>query len=182
VSVYSSGSAPPTSFNSPSMTTYPIPRDASSQSPPLVTRDGGIRLPNAPLSDIASLQQHPHPTPHKAATAPTPFFTPSRDFYRRGSMTEPPPPPQQQQPQSPQPLLPPPPTTTTTTTTASQTQPPQSQRPPQENGWISGTPAPSTENVATVTTTTMTSAVASSEEDPNNNNNGLLSRPTVVVA
>ncbi|KXN89476.1 Zinc finger transcription factor Trps1 [Leucoagaricus sp. SymC.cos] len=53
-SVYSSGSAPPTSFNSPNVQTFPLSRD--SQSPP---HDGGIRLPNAPLSDIASLQQQP---------------------------------------------------------------------------------------------------------------------------
>jgi len=52
VSVYSTGSAPPTSFNSPNIQTFPLSRD--SQSPP---HDGGIRLPNAPLSDIASLQQ-----------------------------------------------------------------------------------------------------------------------------
>jgi hypothetical protein len=51
VSVYSSGSAPTTSFSSPNVNPFPLSRD-SSQSPP---HDGGIRLPNAPLTDIASL-------------------------------------------------------------------------------------------------------------------------------
>jgi GATA-binding protein len=97
VSVYSSGSAPPTSFNSPNLPSFPIPRDSSSQSPPLASRDGGIRLPNAPLSDIASLQQQPHPTvPHKSATSP-PYYSPNgtREFFRRSSMPEQP---QQQSP------------------------------------------------------------------------------------
>ncbi|KAI6024458.1 hypothetical protein EDC04DRAFT_3143235 [Pisolithus marmoratus] len=86
VSVYSS--QPPTpgsasgqssAFPSPAVATFSIPR--SSQSPPA---DNGlqapIRLPNAPLSDIASLQQQqsqqPHPTPRKAATAPGYFSQP----------------------------------------------------------------------------------------------------------
>ncbi|KAI0082505.1 hypothetical protein K474DRAFT_1633739 [Panus rudis PR-1116 ss-1] len=95
VSIYS-GSAPSSSFNSPAVSSFSIPRDPNSQSPP----HGGIRLPNAPLSDIASLQHHPHhqtssplsngggspllngnssmpPTPRKAATAPTPYTTSS---------------------------------------------------------------------------------------------------------
>ncbi|KAL4076261.1 hypothetical protein V8B97DRAFT_2020255 [Scleroderma yunnanense] len=63
-------------FPSPAVGTFPIPR--SSQSPPA---EAGvqvpIRLPNAPLTDIASLQQQqpqqPHPTPRKAATAPAYF-------------------------------------------------------------------------------------------------------------
>lgn len=50
VSVYSSGSAPPTSFNSPNVSPFPLSREDSG-SPP----SGGIRLPNAPLSDIASM-------------------------------------------------------------------------------------------------------------------------------
>ena len=97
VSVYSSGSAPPSSFNSPSVQTFPIPRDPNSQSPPLPPQDGGILLPNAPLSDIASLQseQSPHPspaTPRKAATAP--YFPQQQqqqaEFYpRRGSLPVP---------------------------------------------------------------------------------------------
>lgn len=60
VSLASSGSVPNSSFNSPAVTTFPIPRDSASQSPP---RDGGIRLPNAPLSDIASLSSSPEQRP-----------------------------------------------------------------------------------------------------------------------
>ncbi|KAI0638457.1 hypothetical protein C8Q77DRAFT_1215256 [Trametes polyzona] len=95
VSVYSSGSNPPSSFNSPAASTFPIPRDPNSQSPPL---EGGIRLPNAPLSDIASLQSaHGSPaTPRKAATMPVPYYPGSSPaiqqaqqadyFSRRGSL------------------------------------------------------------------------------------------------
>ncbi|RDB19971.1 hypothetical protein Hypma_012908 [Hypsizygus marmoreus] len=92
VSIYSSGSAPPTSFNSPNAGTFPLSRD--SQSPP---RDGGIRLPNAPLSDIASMQSSPQPspTPRKAHTVP--YYSsppgsangqPQQDYYRRSSVSE----------------------------------------------------------------------------------------------
>ncbi|KAF8914319.1 hypothetical protein CPB84DRAFT_1841044 [Gymnopilus junonius] len=79
VSVYSSGSAPPTSFNSPVQHNFPLSRDAS-QSPP---RDGGIRLPNNPLSDIASMHmgqqqmQNQHTTPRKSHTSPGAYFAPS---------------------------------------------------------------------------------------------------------
>jgi len=66
VSVYSSGSA--SSFNSPAVTSFSLPLERSSQSPPL-THDGGIRLPNAPLSDIASLQSVPA-SPRKVPTSP----------------------------------------------------------------------------------------------------------------
>jgi GATA-binding protein len=69
VSVYSSGSAPTSSFNSPAVTSFSLPLERSSQSPPLGSYDGGIRLPNAPLSDIASLQSVPA-SPRKAATSP----------------------------------------------------------------------------------------------------------------
>ncbi|KAI6135123.1 hypothetical protein EV401DRAFT_1845381 [Pisolithus croceorrhizus] len=83
VSVYSS--QPPTpgsasghssAFPSPAVATFPIPR--SSQSPPADTGvQAPIRLPNAPLSDIASLQQQqPHHAPRKAATAPGYFPQP----------------------------------------------------------------------------------------------------------
>ncbi|KAI0776183.1 hypothetical protein BD413DRAFT_610857 [Trametes elegans] len=93
-SVYSSGSNPPSSFNSPAAVTFPIPRDPNSQSPPL---EGGIRLPNAPLSDIASLQSAhgSPPTPRKAATMPVPYYPSSpalqqvqqADYFsRRGSL------------------------------------------------------------------------------------------------
>ncbi|KAK7696221.1 hypothetical protein QCA50_000874 [Cerrena zonata] len=92
VSVYSSGSAPPSSFNSPAVSAFSIPRDPNSQSPPL-PRDGGIRLPNAPLSELASLQSSSPaaapssmpPTPRKAATAPTPFYHTQQGFYPNGN-------------------------------------------------------------------------------------------------
>ncbi|KAI9000751.1 hypothetical protein BD414DRAFT_532582 [Trametes punicea] len=96
VSIYSSGSNPPSSFSSPAASTFPIPRDPNSQSPPL---EGGIRLPNAPLSDIASLQpaQVAPTTPRKAATMPVPYYPTSSPaqlqqaqqaeyFSRRGSL------------------------------------------------------------------------------------------------
>ncbi|TCD67517.1 hypothetical protein EIP91_012322 [Steccherinum ochraceum] len=98
VSTYS-GSAPPSSFNSPAVSSFSIPRDPNSQSPQLLPRDGGIRLPNAPLSDIASLQQPQSPpmnaamppTPRKSATAPTPFFQGTaggNEFFRRDSAAQ----------------------------------------------------------------------------------------------
>ncbi|KAI0938167.1 hypothetical protein AcV5_001150 [Taiwanofungus camphoratus] len=95
VSVYSSGSAPPSSNGSPASCTYPIPRDADSQSPPLGSRDGGIRLPNAPLTDIASMQSHSPSgqTPRKAATVPGPYFPGTQqqqqqqpDYFRRNTV------------------------------------------------------------------------------------------------
>ncbi|KAH8096712.1 hypothetical protein BXZ70DRAFT_333055 [Cristinia sonorae] len=92
VSTYS-GSTPSSSFNSPAVSAFSIPRDPNSQSPQLLPRDGGIRIPKAPLSDIASMQQqqqsqsppsHPAmpPTPRKSATAPTPFYS-GNEFFRR---------------------------------------------------------------------------------------------------
>jgi GATA-binding protein, other eukaryote len=51
------------------VTSFSLPLERSSQSPPLGTYDGGIRLPNTPLSDIASLQSVPA-SPRKAATSP----------------------------------------------------------------------------------------------------------------
>ncbi|KAJ2934526.1 hypothetical protein H1R20_g2557, partial [Candolleomyces eurysporus] len=65
VSLYSSGSAPPTSFNSPAISPYPLSRDESS-SP---NGGGGIRLPNAPLSDIASINAIPGATASPQASA-----------------------------------------------------------------------------------------------------------------
>jgi hypothetical protein len=53
VSVYSSGSAPPTSFNSPNVSPFPLSREDSGSPPNM--GNGGIRLPNAPLTDIASM-------------------------------------------------------------------------------------------------------------------------------
>jgi hypothetical protein len=62
VSVYSSsGSAPPTSFNSPQISSFPLSRD--SQSPPAV--DLGIRLPNNPLAELSQ-----HSPPRKSHSMP----------------------------------------------------------------------------------------------------------------
>ncbi|KAH7914444.1 hypothetical protein BJ138DRAFT_1110631 [Hygrophoropsis aurantiaca] len=95
VSVYSSqpptpgsSSNPPSNYNSPSVSTFPIPRSSQSPvsgdgSPAPPSEQGGIRLPNAPLTDIASLQQH-H-TPRKAATAPS-YYPPqsfNSDMYQQ---------------------------------------------------------------------------------------------------
>jgi hypothetical protein len=68
---------------------FPLSNDG--QSPPL--REGAIRLPNAPLSDIASLQQGSPPARNPGAVpyAPSP---PSQgnngahDYFRRGSLPE----------------------------------------------------------------------------------------------
>ncbi|KAI5123409.1 hypothetical protein M0805_006115 [Coniferiporia weirii] len=74
VSVYSStGSASGMDSynNSPLMSSFSIPRISPSSSPQIPTSDvGGIRLPNAPFNDIASLQSVPPPSPRKAATVP----------------------------------------------------------------------------------------------------------------
>ncbi|KAH9948803.1 hypothetical protein B0H21DRAFT_777693 [Amylocystis lapponica] len=96
VSLYSQGSASHSSVNSPAASPYPIPRDTTSQSPPLAPRDGGIRLPNAPLSDIASLQgPPPSHQPRKSASAPMPYYPAplphghaqaQADYFRRGSL------------------------------------------------------------------------------------------------
>ncbi|KAG6813028.1 hypothetical protein H0H92_014562 [Tricholoma furcatifolium] len=93
VSIYSSGSAPPTSFNSPDSNTFSLDRD--SQSPPL---DGGIRLPNAPLCDlgatIAPAQAPVPPSPGKANTVPL-YTSPGSSggdshpgYFRHGSISE----------------------------------------------------------------------------------------------
>jgi GATA-binding protein len=60
ISVYSSGSAPASGYSSPAIASFSMPRDQNSQSPPMDS--SGIRLPNAPLSDIASLQGSRKPT------------------------------------------------------------------------------------------------------------------------
>src|SRR4051812_37013593 len=101
VSIYSSGSAPPTSFNSPIINNFPLSRD--SQSPP---RDGGIRLPNNPLSDIASMhighpmqqqqQQQSQSTtpliplsvPRKSHSSPGGFYSPSLNAAPMPSVAE----------------------------------------------------------------------------------------------
>lgn len=84
MSVYSSGSAPPTSFNSPSTNTFSLDRD--SQSPP---RDGAIRLPNAPLSDLALAPASISPSPRKAHTLP--YYSspaPAVDYFHCGPISE----------------------------------------------------------------------------------------------
>ncbi|KAI9574422.1 hypothetical protein HD554DRAFT_2309869 [Boletus coccyginus] len=84
-----SASSQSSAFSSPAASTFPIPR--SSQSPPV---DSGvqapIRLPNAPLTDIASLQQS-HPAPRKMATTPNYYPQPAMyqgqsESFRRGSL------------------------------------------------------------------------------------------------
>ncbi|KAF9226782.1 hypothetical protein BS17DRAFT_865809 [Gyrodon lividus] len=86
-----STSDPSSSFSSPAVSTFPIPR--SSQSPPVDAGvQGPIRLPNAPLTDIASLQQQQaHSAPRKSATAPNYYPQPAvyqgqQDSFRRGSL------------------------------------------------------------------------------------------------
>jgi len=76
VSLYSSGSAPTTSFNSPASHNFPLSRD--SLSPP---QDGGIRLPNNPLSDVASMHASTttcilsQPIPHKSHTSSAAYYS-----------------------------------------------------------------------------------------------------------
>jgi GATA-binding protein len=83
VSIYSNGSAPPTSFNSPNLGTFPLSRN--SQSPP---RDGGIRLPNASLSDLASMQSIQGS--RRSHTAPSGYYSPpsSSEYYLNHSLCE----------------------------------------------------------------------------------------------
>ncbi|KAL0950120.1 hypothetical protein HGRIS_010117 [Hohenbuehelia grisea] len=101
ISAYSAGSAPPTSFNSPNVPSFPLSRE--SLSPPHDTLLGAsaIRLPNAPLSDIASLQQQqqlmdqalleqhsPVPSPPMSAA----LLTPGSPVPMGGAYYSPPPP------------------------------------------------------------------------------------------
>lgn len=81
VSVYSSGSAPNSGYNSPSVPQYPMPRDPNSQSPP-GSRDSGIRLPNAPLNDIASLRK-PASSPYFHANSLPAPLSQGEMFVRR---------------------------------------------------------------------------------------------------
>ena len=99
VSVYSSTgslSGAESYNNSPLISSFSIPRLSPSQSPQISTvESGGIRLPNAPLHDIASMQSAPN-SPRKAATIPfvnangrpiSPAGSSSGDYFsRRGSM------------------------------------------------------------------------------------------------
>ena len=86
VSLYSSGSAPQSGYSSPAVAPYPIPRDPNSQSPP--TESSGIRLPNAPLNDIATMSTPP-------SRKQSPYFQPSglpvtgspQEMYRRVSIS-----------------------------------------------------------------------------------------------
>lgn len=83
LSVYSSGSAPPTSFNSPSVSSFPLSRD--SQSPPAEQSSyppsphsmGGIRLPNNPLAELSQSSLH-HPgmgsPQHQHSHSPSPHL------------------------------------------------------------------------------------------------------------
>ncbi|KIP05747.1 hypothetical protein PHLGIDRAFT_119579 [Phlebiopsis gigantea 11061_1 CR5-6] len=50
-------------FNSPVVSTFPVPRDSASQLPP---RDGDIHLPNVPLSGLTSLRSSPKQHPASA--------------------------------------------------------------------------------------------------------------------
>ena len=85
VSLYSSGSAPQSGYNSPAVAPYQIPRDPNSQSPPMEST--GIRLPNAPLNDIATLNTPP-------SRRESPYFQPTglpvtgspQEMYRRASI------------------------------------------------------------------------------------------------
>jgi GATA-binding protein len=94
-SVYSNSSAPNSGYNSPMTSTFPIPGGSLPHSRPS-SRDGPIRLPSAPLTDIATrLTKVP---PAKSSTAPyyvegrsttlaTSMPPSSADFYaRRGSL------------------------------------------------------------------------------------------------
>ncbi|KAI0030004.1 hypothetical protein K488DRAFT_72544 [Vararia minispora EC-137] len=73
LSVASSGSASVSTFNSPVPPPFSLPLEASGQSPQLLPRDGGIRLPNV---DIVSLSMgSPRPT-----TAPE-FGGPQGEYF-----------------------------------------------------------------------------------------------------
>ena len=79
--MYSTGSGPPSGFNSPAQNTFSIPRDSASASPQMHSQDGGIRLPTGGLSDIASVPSQGACTlqPRKAATSPpAQYYTPAQ--------------------------------------------------------------------------------------------------------
>jgi GATA-binding protein, other eukaryote len=94
--VYSNSSAPNSGYNSPMTSTFPIPGGSLPHSRPN-SRDGPIRLPSAPLTDIATrLTKVP---PAKSSTAPyyvegrsttlAASMPPSTDFYARRSSLPP---------------------------------------------------------------------------------------------
>jgi GATA-binding protein len=73
-SVYSTGSS--SSFNSPATSTFSIPRDSASASPPMGNAESGIRLPTGGLNDIASMppmRDSAH-MPHKSASGPAAYY------------------------------------------------------------------------------------------------------------
>jgi len=93
-SAYSGSSGPNSGYNSPMTTTFSIPTNNSISRPS--SRDGPIRLPNAPLTDIAT-RLTKVPPPNKASSAPYYIegrsttlgrpLPPSADYYsRRGSL------------------------------------------------------------------------------------------------
>ncbi|KAI0322500.1 hypothetical protein OF83DRAFT_1161189 [Amylostereum chailletii] len=89
LSVASSGSAPASSYNSPSPASFSLPLERSSHSPTLLPRDGGIRLPNV---DIASLsvqdsprREYPHPHSQGDYFSGAPAPSSSIDIPRAGS-------------------------------------------------------------------------------------------------
>ena len=88
VSVYSSacGSAPQSGYNSPAVAPFQIPRDPNSQSPPMEST--GIRLPNAPLNDIASMSTPPSrkESPYFQSTG-LPVAGSPQEMYRRASLS-----------------------------------------------------------------------------------------------
>lgn len=81
-------SAPTSGYSSPAIPPFPMARDANSQSPPMGSRESSrIRLPNAPLSDIASLQgqRKPASSPY-FHTNSLPIPTQGEMFVRRPSL------------------------------------------------------------------------------------------------
>jgi GATA-binding protein len=89
VAAYSSGSAPSSGYNSPAIPQYSMSRDPNSQSPPIGnSRDSSaIRLPNAPLTDIASLQGTRKASPYFHANS-LPVASQGEMFVRRTSVSD----------------------------------------------------------------------------------------------
>lgn len=89
IAVYSSGSAPSSGYNSPAIPQYSMSRDPNSQSPPMGNsrESSGIRLPNAPLTDIASLQGARKASPYFHANT-LPVASQGEMFVRRTSVSD----------------------------------------------------------------------------------------------
>lgn len=88
VSVYSTGSNPPSSYPSPAAQTYPM-RDSASASPP--SSAAGIRLPPAPMSDLHAHSPLQHavalggsPQPAGAELRPKSQTSPAYEYERAG--------------------------------------------------------------------------------------------------